>query len=120
MDVYTFEATQTGERFKVGCVCVDKMIREAGTPTNSLAAAREHARKERNRRARERAAVRRQADKDQARALLAANREAAEALPHPSKWRAEQGDTLADWAQWMLQNGGGPAAKDVIAALEAL
>ncbi len=26
--------------------------------------------------------------------------------PHPLKWRASQGDTLADWAEWMLANSG--------------
>jgi hypothetical protein len=27
-------------------------------------------------------------------------------VPHPNKWRAEQGDTLLDWVEWMRKNAG--------------
>jgi hypothetical protein len=119
-DCYGFIATKTGETFKVGCDCVRKMVAELETPSKALTAAVREAKKARNEKARTRAAAKRASVKDQARELLEQRRELAAAKPHPNAWRAEQGNTLADWAAWMLENGGGPAAKRVVTELEAL
>ena len=122
-----------GARFKVGSDCVRSMIvqiaadqRDAKIPASLRAAeravknARNAAARERSAAKRERAAVARRDAKAAARALLEARRDLAAAQPHPLAWRAERGDTLADWAQWMLDNGGAPACAQVVAALEAL
>jgi hypothetical protein len=107
-----------GKRFGVGSTCVGKMLREMRT--KSLAAAERAIKKERNRKSRERAAAKRRADRQKAEAMLVETRGAAEQIPHPAEWAAEQGLTLADWAEWMLTHGGGPASKKVVARLEAL
>ena len=125
-NTFHFVATKTGERFRVGSTCVEKMFAqmkkdhgERNIP-NSLRAARDAARKERNRKARERANVRRQETRNEAMAMLATRYQHAARLPHPKPFRADKGDTMADWAEWMMHNGGEPAACQVITALKAL
>lgn len=118
MDTFHFEAPETGEKFKVGSTCVGKMLKEM--KTRSLSAAMVAIRRQRNAKARERAAVRREARKAEATALIETVRDTASALPHPQEWRAKQGDTLTDWAEWMLKNGGEPAYKAVIKRLAAV
>ena len=122
-----------GAHFKVGSDCIRAMVKQAREDAAeaklppSLVAAERAVKASKNEAARARAAVRRdkaaaeRADaKARARELLAARRDLARAKPHPLAWRAERGDTLADWAEWMLANGGGPACAQVLAALEAL
>lgn len=120
-NVFFFEGAN-GKRFKVGADCAEKAEEEieGKLPTRSLAAARLAAKEARNAKARERAAAKRKSTAARAAELLAERGELARAQPHPLAWRAERGDTLADWCAWMLANGGAPAAKRVIAALEGL
>lgn len=44
-------------------------------------------------------------------------REQLAALPHPTAWRAEAGDTLLDWAEWMLANAGAAGKTKVARAI---
>lgn len=84
-----------GHRFMVGSTCVNKTgdagLRRGMAPhKRKLAHARDDARI---------AAARELGNRDDVRGAL-------EALPHPNPYRAEQGDTLADWCGWMLSNAG--------------
>lgn len=40
--------------------------------------------------------------------------------PHPLDWRAEKGDTLLDWATWMLENSGNSGKLKVLKKVKAL
>lgn len=98
MDCYTFESAD-GRRFKVGSTCVEKsgdkgMYSQIKRQVNRVKTERRH----------EREAVKvqeirtRLAD-ELVRAKLAA-------LPHPTAFRAEKGETLLSWADWMMANAG--------------
>ncbi len=121
-DTYIF-AAPTGERFKVGSTCVYKMIKQ-GKTDNDVPAALQKAgdaiRHARNKASRIRAKAKRVTQRAAAVELLDQHRAAADAIPHPNKWRADKGDTLADWAAWMLHNGGGPASVQVAERLQKL
>lgn len=86
-----------GRRFHVGSDCVEKVDDTALRATVKRAVA-----KRRNAQRREREAARIAA----AKAMLPQVRDAIAAEPHPLAWRAEKGDTLADWCDWMLANAG--------------
>ena len=117
IEVHTFRGAD-GRLFEVGSTCVEKMFREMRT--KSLSAAMRKIKNERNAKARARAKIKRTADKADAELLTTTKRDAASRLPHPAQWAADQGKTLADWAEWMLRFGGGPAAKQVIQKLSSL
>ncbi|HKY50030.1 MAG TPA: hypothetical protein VJP45_02125 [Candidatus Limnocylindria bacterium] len=107
-NVYGFVATQTGERFKVGCDCVAKMIHEIAVPSKALAAAEKAAREAKNAAARDRAAAKAASVRAQLETLLADENTRAKlsAIPHPNTYRAARGETLLDSCEWMAANAG--------------
>lgn len=113
-EVHNFLSVETGKTFKVGSSCVYKMLAEM--QCKALTAAEVAIRKARNKAARARAAKKKANDRETAAALLTEHATLFATLPHP---RGFYGKTLADFATWMLANGGGPAAKQVVAALTA-
>lgn len=90
---------QDDRRFKVGCDCVAK-TGDDGLKKVTDATIRKHQRKLRH--AREAARI------DAARYALETETvcNALAAQPHPLAWRAAKGDTLLDWANWMMENSG--------------
>jgi hypothetical protein len=94
-----------GREFIVGCDCVRKVNAKG---SRVLAAAEQAAQNLRNAKARERRAAKAERDSAEIQSLLGdpAWRERAASKPHPLAWRAEQGDTRLDYAEWMFQNSG--------------
>jgi hypothetical protein len=81
-----------GHRFHVGCDC----IRKVGGAV-LVAATKSDAKKAKE--AREKARI------DEAKAALPTAWELG-SKPHPTLWRAQQGETMADWCRWMFVNAG--------------
>ena len=90
LDMFRIESAD-GQRFKVGCDCVRKVDAKLYDRVNVDAKAAKLER-EKLRIAAAKAAL------PSARALAG--------KPHPIKWRAEQGDTMREWAAWLFQNAG--------------
>ena len=95
-----------GKRFKVGSECVNKtgdkgVVNEVKRAVNKARTKARRAR-EATRIAECKAAL----ETDTVRAALSGE-------PHPLAWRAERGDTLADWADWMLANAGNAGKLEV-------
>lgn len=110
---YVFHiASADGRSFKVGIDCV----RKVGDSRNRVVAAAERAQRDHERKLR---AARADAKEAKLAALLADEKVRAllAALPHPIEWRAQQGATRLDWAEWMLKSAG---AKGQAAALKAV
>jgi hypothetical protein len=91
VDMFQVESAD-GKRFKVGCDCIHKVNQVAGSDVVDVD--------------RKKAAIAR----DEARIALAlANLPQAHALssqPHPTTWRAREGETMAHWCRWTLTHGG--------------
>lgn len=87
------------QRFKVGCVCVEK-TGDRGLINKVLRMERDRKRKARHEAERKRIG--------RLFGLLSLNTIQADlaSRPHPLEWRAEQGDTESDWADWMARNSG--------------
>jgi len=102
-----------GHEFKVGPDCVAK-AGDAGLRKAVDKVIREHRREVRW--AREKAQL------EDGRAFLARSdvRAALAARPSPIAWRAEQGDTMADWADWMMSRAGATGQLAVISAARNL
>lgn len=115
-ECHRFESKRTGETFMVGSTCVYKLLK--AMRTKSLTAAEREIKRRRNAAARDRRARKLTETRERATELLAAHHAALAGIAHPIDWRAKQGATLADWAEWMLANGGLPAAKQVITRIE--
>ena len=105
-DVYTFIAVGSMRRFVLGCDCAELVF----DPT--LARDR-HEEREMIRIAREIAAAKRGkahlvADAKIAVGVAFIDARASElaAIPHPTSWRAEKGETLLDSLRWTLENAG--------------
>lgn len=99
-----------GRSFHVGTDCIEK-VGTAGMRrvVNETMAKRRRA-KAAGKRAKDRETLTALLADDSVRALLASK-------PHPSKWGADNGRTLLDWAEWMLSNGGGQAHAKAIKAV---
>ena len=97
-DTFHFRSAD-GKSFKVGSTCVGKagdkgMVDIVKREVNRLKRERKHKRD-----AARIAKCRETYARDDVVASLFA-------VPHPLKWRAKQGDTLRDWAEWMLKHSG--------------
>lgn len=99
-------ASADGKRFKVGCDCVS---RTGDMKLIAVAQAKENERKRELRKAGEAVRI---ADAME-RVHEPAMREALTGLPHPLTWKAAQGATRLDWAEWMLQNSGNKGRMEV-------
>ncbi len=81
-----------GNRFHVGCDCIRKVGGE-----KLIAATKSDVKKAKEARENTRIA--------EAKATLPTAWELL-SKPHPTLWRAQQGDTMADWCRWMFANAG--------------
>lgn len=117
MDTHHFLSKSTGQRFKVGNVCVHKMLRECRS--NSLQAAERQARKVRNERARARAAERYKERRARIDALITERADELAAKPHPNPYFADQGKTRLDFMRFMAANCGEARLGKLIKALAA-
>lgn len=88
-----------GKRFKVGNECIKKVGDRGLYDPMKRELARLRTQK-RNERADERIALAKERLSDQT------TRDSLTAQPSPNKWRAEQGETALDWADWMMKNAG--------------
>jgi hypothetical protein len=91
LDMFAVESAD-GKRFKVGCDCIDKVGDVKGTATlpadvKAAKLARENRRIEAAKAALPTAW------------LLSGQ-------PHPTKWRAQEGATMADYCKWMFEHAG--------------
>ncbi len=111
-DVFYIKGTD-GEVFKVGSTCVGK-TGDAGLRKVVDAKVREL--KTQRRHAREAARI------EAGHVLLqrADVQAALKAQAHPLDWRAAQGDTMVDWANWMLANSGNAGKLQVMRRVEKL
>lgn len=102
-NVFWFEAAD-GKRFKVGCDCAEKAHKSDKQLPRYMVAARDAKRAHDAKRRRARASEKRA----ELKALLDndAIRTALSAIDHPSKFRAEKGESLLDWAEWMAKHSG--------------
>lgn len=99
-----------GKRFHVGTDCVLK-AGDAGLRKLVSAAVAKRERAQRAARdARKTAEAKSVLSDETARAKLAA-------LPHPNTYRAQNGATLLDWAEWMLAHAGAKGRAQVAAAI---
>lgn len=98
-----------GKKFKVGTDCVQRCDTH-GSRLQRTVKAKASAIRTKARKARE--AVRIAAAVD----AIAARRDAIAALPHP---RGRAGESLADWAEWMLANAGHAGKLRVAKTIEA-
>lgn len=103
-------ASSDGKTFIVGSVCVGKtgdkgLIKIVKTEISRKRTAQRHAR---------------EAEKMivlQAKLADPVIREALSTVPHPLHWRQAKGDTLLDWAEWMMANSGNSGKMTVLRAL---
>ncbi len=110
VDMFYVESAD-GKRFKVGSSCIEKCGKRGEQLTDAV---KLQVRKIKRERKAERDAKRIAA----ARETLETVREGLAAKAHPLQWRADQGDTLADWADWMLKNAGTKGRLDVARVVE--
>lgn len=104
-----------GKTFHVGSDCVMKTQRRDNAKRDPLIVKVNDLRRKIERDARHaREAVRIKAG----RALYEANREFFATFPHPSEWRREQGETLADCFDWYFCHAGNKGQLDTIKAVE--
>jgi hypothetical protein len=103
-------ASSDGKTFVVGSVCVNKtgdagLIKIVRTEVSRKRTAQRHAREA------EKIVV--------LKAKLADPiiREALSSVEHPNHWRRAEGDTLLDWAEWMMANAGNSGKMTVLRAL---
>lgn len=103
-------ASSDGKTFVVGSVCVHKtgdagLIKRVQTEINRKRTAQRHAREA------EKIVV--------LKAKLAdpVIREALSAVEHPLHWRQAKGETLLDWAEWLMANAGNSGKMTVLRAL---
>jgi hypothetical protein len=107
-----------GKRFKVGTDCIAKLDKSVDDPRCLKAKVKRAAAKlataKRNRAADQRIA--------KAIETMASSEVAAKLAvePHPNEWRAEQGDTLADWCEWMLSHAGRAGKTKVARTIEKI
>lgn len=104
IDTYWIESAD-GQRFKVGNVCVYKTARTGDAGDDRLVREVKRRVREQQRKARHEREARQVAE---LRALLEDDdvRRTLDALPHPRKWAAEQGQTLLDSVEWMAERAG--------------
>lgn len=106
-------ADSTGKRFKVGCDCVAK------TDDMKLISAVKAAETKRKSELRKAGEAVRIADAME-RVNEPSVREALTGLSHPLTWKAAQGATRLEWAEWMLQNSGNRGRMEVARFLDKL
>lgn len=99
------------KQFHVGSDCVSK------TGDKNLV---NLVKQEVNRRRREKTSKRNETRIKAAREAVPTVRSQLEALPHPLAWRAEKGDTTADWVDWMFDNAGQSGRLKVARLIEQL
>ena len=93
--------SKDGKKFKVGCDCLRKAAKDANDyPLQTLAArlARKQSRDARHAREKQKLV--------ELDALLATQGQALEAFAHPVAYRANQGGTMLEYAQWMRKHAG--------------
>lgn len=104
-------ASSDGKTFIVGSVCVEKtgdkgLMKIVKSEISRKQTAQRHAR---------------EAEKIivlQAKLADPVIRESLSAVDHPLRWRQAQGDTLLDWAEWMMANSGNSGKMAVFRALK--
>lgn len=89
-----------GKTFKVGCECIrktgdDGLIRRVNDDVRKMERARRQAKK----------VAKIAADKEYCNMAMLYNLGTLSGLPHPTPYRAAQGESLACWARWMFDNG---------------
>lgn len=111
-EVYRIRSAD-GREFKVGSTCVGrtgdaKLIKVVKAETRKRQTELRHAREAKR--------------VDEAREFLTRDdvRAALSAKPHANEWRAKQGATLLDWAEWMMENAGTAGQLRVLRAVKAL
>lgn len=99
-----------GVKVKIGCDCADEVL---GRHCHAKAAINRHlnAQRTEKRHAREAARIAAAVTK------LAEDPAALTSAPHPQAYRAENGATLRDWADWMMVNSGNAGRVKVARAL---
>lgn len=109
-DVFTFRSAN-GKAFKVGSSC----CRKSGDKYITTVAQREMRKVNLERRH-----VREAAKIEQAKTLLASDsvRANLQTQPHPNDWRASEGDTLLNWAEWMMDHSGNAGKLRVLKVLK--
>lgn len=105
--------SRDGKSFIVGNVCVEK-TGDAGLKAAVKAEVRKAATAKRH--AREAKKIR------ETTALLGTDsvQAALTSQPHPIEWRTLRGDTLLDWADWMMENAGTKGKLQVAALIKRL
>ncbi len=119
-DAFAFQSRETGESFVVGSTCVDKMAKVmAGKEATDrgIQKALRAIKDERNKKARIRNAAKRLEAQTLALELIETTRPIASTMPHPRGW---DGQSLTDWAEWMVKNGGGSAKAEVVRVLKRI
>ncbi len=110
-----------GKVFKVGCDCVSKVhsAKNVDPATRTLLTAVDRARRAA---ARAKRAALDVSKADDLAAILAdaTSRARLAALPHPTDWRAAQGATGLDWAEWMLGACGAAGRARLLKAIKSL
>jgi hypothetical protein len=112
IDTY-WVVSSDGKRFKLGSDCIAKVSQKKDRQGDPLyRAVLKHRR--------EKTHTRNAVKIERAKQLLSdpAMCVALSALPHPLKWRADQGATLLEWAEWMMQNSGDSGKLTVALRLE--
>jgi len=87
-----------GNRFHVGCDCIDKVAGVAPIANTAKMGDELKAHKKAIKLARENARIEA--------AKARADHPALKCRPHPNAFRSSEGDTLADYVAWLLRNGG--------------
>lgn len=113
-DVWRFKCAD-GTTFKVGCDCAEKAFEHAPKAVALIQKTKNEVEKKK-RHSREEKKI------SEGKAWIDANEAALAALPHPTEWRANKGETMLDCVRWYLQNAGTAgkikAIKDARKALE--
>jgi hypothetical protein len=107
-----------GKRFKVGTDCIAKLDKTVVDPKCLVVKVKRAAAKLRT--SKRNAATDRRIAKAIETACRADIATKLFSAPHPNEWRAEKGDSLADWCQWMLLNSGRAGKTKVAKAIEKL
>lgn len=100
-----------GKKFKVGSSCVMKSgdkglirsVKSAKTRQNKIKTIALNKRKQNE-------IIAKLADKKVRKKLST--------IPHPAKWAADRGDSLLDWAEWMLKSSGAAGRAKIYKALK--
>jgi len=98
INIFVVESAD-GNRFKVGCDCIRKVSGEGSMVANLSTL-------EKDLKAHKQAAKRAKDDARIAAAKLLVRSNGLLAEPHPTKWLADDGKTLADYCEWLFANAG--------------